>query len=123
MASTFLLRNENKALRQVQGRIPTEDFKDHFHNRKIVKISEATLGLIILFCFVLFLLFLDRVSLCSPGCPGAHSVDKAGLKFRDPFASTSLVLGLKARAITWLYFLLIIITICYIYECFANMHA
>jgi hypothetical protein len=27
------------------------------------------------FCFV----FQDRVSLCSPGCPGTHSVDQAGL--------------------------------------------
>jgi hypothetical protein len=28
------------------------------------------------FCFVLF--FWGRVSLCSPGCPGAHSVDQTG---------------------------------------------
>jgi hypothetical protein len=26
----------------------------------------------------------DRVSLCSPGCPGTHSVDQAGLKLRNP---------------------------------------
>ena len=51
-----------------------------------------------LFCFVLFV-FWDRVSLCSPGCPGAHSVDQAGLKLRNPPASTSQVLGLKACAI------------------------
>ena len=42
----------------------------------------------VLFCFVLvwfgFLVFRDRVSLCSPGCPGAHSVDQAGLKLRNP---------------------------------------
>ena len=24
--------------------------------------------------------FRDRVSLCSPGCPGTHSVDQAGLE-------------------------------------------
>ncbi len=24
-----------------------------------------------------------RVSLCSPGCPGTHSVDQAGLELRD----------------------------------------
>ena len=28
------------------------------------------------FCFVLFF---ENISLCSPGCPGTHSVDKAGL--------------------------------------------
>jgi hypothetical protein len=48
--------------------------------------------------FVLFCLdfFLDRVSLCSPGCPGTHSVDQAGLELRNPPASASRVLGLKA---------------------------
>ena len=36
----------------------------------------------------LFLFFSrDRVSLCSPGCPGTHSVDQAG--FRNPPASAS----------------------------------
>jgi hypothetical protein len=42
----------------------------------------------------------DKVSLCSPGCPGTHSVDQAGLKLRNPPASASQVLGLKARATT-----------------------
>jgi hypothetical protein len=32
------------------------------------------------FLFVCFLFFQDRVSLCSPGCPGTHSVDQAGLE-------------------------------------------
>jgi hypothetical protein len=27
--------------------------------------------------------FSDRVSLCSPGCPGTHFVDQAGLKLRN----------------------------------------
>jgi hypothetical protein len=40
----------------------------------------------------------DRVSLCSPGCTGTHSVDQAGLELRDPPASVSQVLGLKACA-------------------------
>jgi hypothetical protein len=31
----------------------------------------------------------DRVSLCSPGCPGTHSVDQAGLELRNPPASAS----------------------------------
>jgi hypothetical protein len=46
------------------------------------------------------LVFRDRVSLCSPGCPGTHSVDQAGLELRNPPASASQVLGLKACATT-----------------------
>jgi hypothetical protein len=39
---------------------------------------------------ILFYLVLrDRVSLCSPGCPGTHSVDQAGLELRNPPASAS----------------------------------
>ncbi|GAB1286489.1 Nucleoporin NUP35 [Apodemus speciosus] len=40
------------------------------------------------------------VSLCSPGCPGTHSVDQAGLKHRNLPASASQVLGLKACTTT-----------------------
>jgi hypothetical protein len=42
----------------------------------------------------------DRVSLCSPGCPGIHSVDQTGLELRNPPASASQVLGLKACSTT-----------------------
>jgi hypothetical protein len=49
--------------------------------------------------FFFFLLW-DRVSLYSPGCPGTHSVDQASLKLRNPPASASQVLGLKACATT-----------------------
>jgi hypothetical protein len=42
----------------------------------------------------------DRVSLCSPGCPGTHSIDQAGLELRNPPASASQVLGLKACTTT-----------------------
>jgi hypothetical protein len=44
--------------------------------------------------------FWDRVSLCSPSCPGTHSVDQTGLKLRNTPASASQVLGLKACATT-----------------------
>jgi hypothetical protein len=44
--------------------------------------------------------FRDRVSLHSPGCPGTHSVDQAGLELRNLPASASQVLGLKACATT-----------------------
>ena len=40
------------------------------------------------------------VSLCSPGCPGTHSVGQAGLELRNLPASASQVLGLKACATT-----------------------
>jgi hypothetical protein len=51
---------------------------------------------------VVLFFFGDRVSLCSPGCPGTHSVDQAELKFRALLASTSQVLGLKVcTSTTW----------------------
>jgi hypothetical protein len=46
------------------------------------------------------LVFRDRVSLYSLGCPGTHFVDQAGLELRNPPASASRVLGLKACATT-----------------------
>jgi hypothetical protein len=49
-------------------------------------------------CCFLVLFFQDRVSLYSPGCPGTHFVDQAGLELRNPPASASQVLGLKACA-------------------------
>jgi hypothetical protein len=44
--------------------------------------------------------FQDRVSLYSPDCPEIHSVDQAGFELRNPPASASQVLGLKACATT-----------------------
>jgi hypothetical protein len=49
-------------------------------------------------CFLLF--FQDRFSLCCSGCPGTQSVDQAGLELRNPPASASQVLRLKACATT-----------------------
>jgi hypothetical protein len=61
----------------------------------------------VLFCFVLVLFFLffesGRVSLCSLGCPGTHSVDQAGLELRNSPASASQVLGLKAPALRFIF--------------------
>ena len=51
-------------------------------------------------CLVGWLVFRDRVSLCSPGCPGTHFIDQAGLELRNPPASASQVLGLKACTTT-----------------------
>jgi hypothetical protein len=50
--------------------------------------------------FFFLLVFRDRVSLCSPGCPETHFVDQAGLELRNLPASASQVLGLKACATT-----------------------
>ena len=50
-----------------------------------------------------FLVFWDRVSLCSPGCPGICSVDQAGLGLRDLPVSAFIMLGLQASSTTvWL---------------------
>jgi hypothetical protein len=54
----------------------------------------------IFYVFGFILLFRDRVSLYSPGCPGTHFVDQAGLELRNPPASASQVLGLKVCATT-----------------------
>ena len=63
--------------------------------------SLPCLIFLFLFLFIfIFWLFWDRVSLCSPGCPRTHFVDQADLKLRNPPASTSQVLGLKACATT-----------------------
>jgi hypothetical protein len=41
--------------------------------------------------FFLFLFFFETGFLCcSPGCPGTHSVDQAGLELRNPPASVCL---------------------------------
>jgi hypothetical protein len=54
----------------------------------------VNISFVCLFCFV----FRDRASLCSPVCPGTHSVDQAGLELRNLPASASRVLELKACA-------------------------
>jgi hypothetical protein len=57
-----------------------------------------TFVFVFVFLLLLFFVFRDRVSLYSPGCPATHFVDQAGLKIRNPPASASQVLGLKACA-------------------------
>jgi hypothetical protein len=59
-----------------------------------------------------FVFFRDRVSLCSPGCPGTHSVDQAGLKLRNLPASASQVLGLKVCATTARLISFILLRVC-----------
>jgi hypothetical protein len=50
------------------------------------------------FLVLVFWFFQDRVSLCSPGCPGTHFVEQSGLNLRNLPASASQVLGSKAWA-------------------------
>ena len=75
-----------------------------FSDKSQVNSGTFTGGIIalflVLFCLflVLVLVFRDRVSLCSPGCPGTHFVDQAGFELRNPSASASRVLELKACA-------------------------
>jgi hypothetical protein len=71
------------------------------------KIRGLVWGFLLFLFFVFVCLFVfcfcfcfDRVSLYSPGCPGTHSEDQAGLELRNPPASASRVLGLKACATT-----------------------
>jgi hypothetical protein len=52
------------------------------------------------FFFFNFLGVSRQFLLCSPGYPGTHSVDQAGLELRDPPAFASQVLGLKACTTT-----------------------
>jgi hypothetical protein len=59
--------------------------------------NKATLFFVVVFYFYFIFIFY-KASLYSPGCPGIHSVDQAGLKLRNLPASASQVLGLKAGA-------------------------
>jgi hypothetical protein len=66
-------------------------------NTEISKVILSSLR--VFFClFVFVFVFQDRVSLYSPGCPGTYFVDQAGLELKNPPASASQVLGLKACA-------------------------
>jgi hypothetical protein len=97
---------DSNGLASAQFRIPSSWHWSISRSRTIMVWPQHTFGffhhdifsLILLFCFVLF--FWDRVSLYSPGCLGTHSVDQAGLQLRNPPASASQVLGLKACATT-----------------------
>jgi hypothetical protein len=70
----------------------------------------------VLFCFLFFIylfiyLFFETGFLCidSPGCPGTHFVDQAGLELRNPPASASRVLGLKACATMPSFFVFVLL--------------
>ena len=52
-------------------------------------ILNSLISFFFFFFFVVVVVFQDRVSLHSPGCPGTHFVDQAGLELRNPLASAS----------------------------------
>ena len=56
---------------------------------KILMTRSRLLNKIFFFGFLLCFGFSDRVSLCSLGSPGTHSVDQTGVELRDPPASAS----------------------------------
>jgi hypothetical protein len=74
-------------------------YQEESHTVQVVHKQDMTVvGLSVSFFLFSFLVFQDRVSLSSPGCPGTHFVDQTGLKLRNPPASASQVLRLKACA-------------------------
>ena len=56
----------------------------------------------VLYCFLWGrgVVFHDRVSLCSPGCPETYSVVQDAFELRDLLTAASIVLGLEACATT-----------------------
>jgi hypothetical protein len=77
----------------MEGRIKHCAFK-----KRVVDLYLLFLFVFLFFGFFFF--FQDRVSLFSPGCPGTHFVDQAALELRNPPASASRALGLKACTTT-----------------------
>jgi hypothetical protein len=76
------------------------------------------------FFFFWFLFFSRQVSLYRPGCAGTHSVDQACLELRNPPASASQVLGLKACATNaqLFIFLRFIYFVLRVHHCFLHTH-
>jgi hypothetical protein len=72
--------------------------------RRDVVFLFVCLFVLLFFCWFLFVLFcfFETRFLCAalPGCPGTHFVDQAGLELRNPPATASQVLRLKACATT-----------------------
>jgi hypothetical protein len=68
----------------------------HTHQRaSLLPFGSSFFFFFVVLFGLVFWFFWDRVSLYSPGCPGTHFVDQAGLELRNPPASASQVLGLK----------------------------
>jgi hypothetical protein len=81
----------------------------NYHTKSWVEIKHFLFFFLFSFPYLfiylfIYLVFRDTVSLCSPGCPGTHFVDQAGLKLRNSpaSASASLPLCLSGSLALWL---------------------
>jgi hypothetical protein len=73
----------------------------HTHPENTLLAEPSLQPKLLLLFLPFFLVFQDRVSLCSPGCLGTHFVDQAGLELRNLPASASQALEeLKVCATT-----------------------
>ena len=79
----------------VPGRVPS-------HLSRVLTLGCVFTSSCLLLFFVLFCFFRDRVSMYSPGCPGTHSVDQAGLNSETHLPLPPRVLGLQVCATTCL---------------------
>ena len=57
---------------------------------------SLSVSLSLLLSYFFLVVFRDRFSVCSPSCPGIHSVDHAGLVLRNLPTSAFQMLGLQA---------------------------
>ena len=55
----------------------------------LVYLKVYILDIFIFLLLLVVVVFRDRVSLCSPDCPGTHSVDQGGLELIDLPTSAS----------------------------------
>jgi hypothetical protein len=85
--------------------------------------KQSTFICLFVCLFVCLLVFWDKVSLYSPGCPGTHFVDQAGLELINPPASASQVLWLKAYTTMPGLSTFIKLRICSLREFSGHMHS
>jgi hypothetical protein len=97
-SNTYTHRHTHKHTHTHALKLTLSSIQAHMHIMSTHKTHTAHACPWSLFSFFFFLVFQDRVSVYSPGCPGTHFVDQADLKLRNPPASASQVLGLKACA-------------------------
>jgi hypothetical protein len=77
----------------------TNQISSHAHQHDILDLRDLKPN-ILESCQSNFFFSPETGFLCSPGCPGTHFVDQAGLELRNPPDSASQMLGLKVCAIT-----------------------
>jgi hypothetical protein len=68
----------------------SDDCDQQFNNSKEGSSCLMLEFLFVCFCVCMCVCVCDRVSLCSPGCPGTHFVDQAGIELRNLPASAGI---------------------------------